>query len=396
MKNNKKFITPVLVLVFLLPTFGLWQQSKGDTRTSIVSVSPGTAGGKATVKYRVDSAASDFTIVVLPDTQYYSEQSPEIYMTQTKWIRDNRDALNIVFVSHVGDIVQNDDEHESEWQTADAAMGLLEGVVPYGVLPGNHDMQIGGIAKYYEQYFPASRFEKYDWWGGSFDNNRYNYQLFSAGGDDYMIVHMQYCPTNEGIAWANDVLARYPDRKAIVSTHSYIEENGLFVKNCQDKSNGDVNGAKMWNKLIKRNQNVFLVLCGHIPGSAHRQTYEEGRLVDQLLSDYQNIPVSENGYLRIMRFDVQNDVIHVSTYSPYLDRYLENENDRFDLTFDMTGGELPVGKVLVYGGGHYCISTIEQARCELQISEDDPVKAVYLGNLAYKGSLSSLFASAKP
>ena len=58
-----------------------------------------------------------FSIVVLPDTQYYSETYPHIFLEQTQWIADNKDSLNIVFVSHSGDLVNDCDDAE-EWHPA--------------------------------------------------------------------------------------------------------------------------------------------------------------------------------------------------------------------------------------------------------------------------------------
>ena len=162
MKTKMNLFIYGMVFVFGLSGFTLWQSIRTETSISIVSISAseGMSEGKVTVNYRVDSDASGFTIVVLPDTQYYSQLYPEIFMAQTQWIVDHKDELNIVFVSHLGDIVQNNDRFEAEWQVADKAMSMLDDVVAYGVLPGNHDMQLGGKANFYEQYFPASRFEQ--------------------------------------------------------------------------------------------------------------------------------------------------------------------------------------------------------------------------------------------
>jgi len=397
MKTNQKRLMYVVVLISVLLVLFLWERSRTETLISIVSASAtqGTTGEKVTVRYRVNSGASDFTIIVLPDTQHYSDEFPEIYRSQTQWILEHKDDLNIVFVSHMGDIVQHNDMDESEWKAADAAMSLLDGVVPYAVLPGSHDMQVGGEAIYYQQYFSASRFEEYDWWGGSFEDNHYNYQLFSAGGDDYIIVHMQYCPSDAGLAWANEVVKQWPERKAIVATHSYLEIHGLWVKNCQNKSNGDTNGAKMWNRLIKKNLNVFMVLAGHIPGFGRRDDFE-GRVVYQLLADYQDLPLGGSGYLRIMTFEPQNDIIHVSTYSPYLDEYLEDSGNKFDLAFDMSSDTLPQGNVLVYSGVNYFLGTVAQGSCELQKANENPIKVVYLGDTNHKGSRASTAASNSP
>lgn len=394
MKNNMKYLSYVVVLISVLSLLFLWDRSRTQTLISIVSASArqGTTDENVTVRYRVNSGASDFTIIVLPDTQHYSDEFPEIYMSQTQWILEHKDDLNIVFVSHMGDIVQHDDADESEWKAADAAMSLLDGVIPYGVLPGNHDMQVGGEAIYYEHYFPASRFDEYEWWGGSFDDNRYNYQLFSAGGDEYIILHMQYCPTDAGIDWANTVLAQWPQRKAIVSTHSYLDSDGSWMKNCQDKSNGDNNGAKMWNRLVKKNHEVFMVLAGHVPGFGRRDDFE-GRVVYQLLADYQDLPLGGSGYLRIMQFEPQNDIIHVSTYSPYLDQYLEDSRNKFDLPFDMTSGTSPQGNILVYSGINYCLGTVAQGSCELRNADKNAIKVVYLGDAKHKGSSASTVPS---
>jgi len=86
-----------------------------------------------------------------------------VFENQTEWIVQNENEKNIVFVAHLGDIVNNSDDYQ--WHNADNAMSILDNKVPYGLLPGNHDMP-GGSALEYENYFPASRYEGYSYWGG--------------------------------------------------------------------------------------------------------------------------------------------------------------------------------------------------------------------------------------
>lgn len=62
----------------------------------------------------------------------------------TQWLVDNKDNLNIDFVMHVGDIV--DLNTSPEWEIADEAMSILDGEIPYSLLPGNHDMGDNGSA----------------------------------------------------------------------------------------------------------------------------------------------------------------------------------------------------------------------------------------------------------
>src|SRR5690242_12038852 len=78
-----------------------------------------------------------FSIVILPDTQYYSAYYPAIFTSQTQWILNNRSSRNIAFVIHEGDITNTNTN--AEWQNASTSMGMLDGTVPYIVVPGNHD-----------------------------------------------------------------------------------------------------------------------------------------------------------------------------------------------------------------------------------------------------------------
>ena len=69
--------------------------------------------------------AEDFTVIVLPDTQHYSELYPEIFTAQTQWIVDKTDELNIAYMAHVGDCVQFPTE-TLEWTRADDSISLLD------------------------------------------------------------------------------------------------------------------------------------------------------------------------------------------------------------------------------------------------------------------------------
>jgi len=79
-------------------------------------------------------SAEPFTVVLIPDTQYYSEKHPLTYLQQTTWIKDYTGAINIKFAIHLGDIVQTA-KNENEWVVADTAQKVLDGVVPYSVVP---------------------------------------------------------------------------------------------------------------------------------------------------------------------------------------------------------------------------------------------------------------------
>ena len=214
------------------------------------------------------AAGPSFTLVAVPDTQFYSESHPATFTAQTQWILDTRAALNTVFVTQLGDIVQNIDAFEQEWINADTSMSLLDGNLPYNLAPGNHDMSSAGVAAFYDQYFPALRYlGVYDWYAGNYRNNKNSYQLFSASGLDFIALNLEYDPTDDVLVWANAVLAAHPSRRAIISTHLFLNTSATRPAAPLNRPDGN-SAQEIWNTLIRPNCNVFLVLNGHYPGEA--------------------------------------------------------------------------------------------------------------------------------
>jgi hypothetical protein len=58
--------------------------------------------------------ADEFTLVALPDTQYYAEKHPEILLEQLRFVLRNREALSIAAVVELGDLVQHGSSTE-QW-----------------------------------------------------------------------------------------------------------------------------------------------------------------------------------------------------------------------------------------------------------------------------------------
>jgi len=312
--------------------------------------------------YGVRAGSTDeFTIVVLPDTQKYVDNGayPEIFTAQTQWVIDNKETLNIVFVTHEGDIVQNWN-NTTEWGYANTSMSLLDGVVPYSVVPGDHDHygeDPPGSTEYYEQYFPASRFTGYSYWGGSYagnyggdydetypHTNNNNYQLLTIGVQDYIFVSLDFCPSQDEIDWANEVLTTYSDRKAILTTHALLDTNadykgsGDFWLYPDGTSNSTGDTSLIWYDLIRNHENLQMVLCGHMHGEARRTDDNlAGKPVHQLMANYQSRDNGGNGWLRIMRFVPAEDKVYVETYSPWLDQYETDADSQFTLDLTMNG-----------------------------------------------------------
>lgn len=263
--------------------------------------------------------AEYFSLIILPDTQYYSKSYPWIFKNQTEWIVRNQKKEQIVFVSHLGDITDSR-EVEREWQNARAALDLLEGVVPYGLCSGNHDNPV-----FFNQYFSFQRFQKQFWWGGHCQKaSQNNYQYFSGGGMAFVILHLEYDPDQAVLDWADQILKENSEKRAIVTSHYILDYGGLRSRV----------GQRIFEAL-KDNLNLFLMLAGHIHSEAHRTDIVGGRPIHQLLADYQNLENGGNGWLRILRFFPSEDKIRVKTYSPYIDKFETDSNSQFELDYLM-------------------------------------------------------------
>src|ERR1041385_2161380 len=57
-------------------------------------------GGRSRGRGRAAGDESSFTVVVLPDTQYYASAHPEILEAQAQWIVRRRTSDRIAFVVH--------------------------------------------------------------------------------------------------------------------------------------------------------------------------------------------------------------------------------------------------------------------------------------------------------
>ena len=281
-----------------------------------------------------EQPAESFSVVLLPDTQFYSEKSPDTYVAQTEWIKRRVEADNTKFVVHLGDLVQTATV-EQEWINCDKAHRVLDGVVPYSVLPGNHDIATGhdaapGATELYNKYFPPSRFEDRPWYGGHHgETNDANYCRFDAGGMKFLVVSLAYDPSDEMLQWAGQVVAEHPEHRVIVATHMYMNPKGRLKP-----------AERIWTELVSKHANIFMVLCGHIGATAHRTSRNNaGRIVHEILCDYQNKPNGGNGWLQTMRFVPAENTILVKAYSPLLDKGNDGLQHTYPLEYDMSGRE---------------------------------------------------------
>jgi 3',5'-cyclic AMP phosphodiesterase CpdA len=332
--------------VFLRDLAGYVQAAK-DGRAAAVEVTPQPVP--------LPFVPGSWTIVVLPDTQYYSRSYPEVFEAQTKWIAQHVQDRNIKYVLHLGDITA--DNLEPQWQAAQRAMSHLDGVVPYALVGGNHDYGPKGNSanreSFLNEYFPLARYAGWPTFGGAMESGKVDNtcHLFEAGGKKWIVLALEWAPRDEVVAWADRVLTEHPDRLGILITHAYLssdntrydyatrgEKQSATPHHYQlTKLPGRGNdGEELWQKLVSRHPNMVLTVNGHVLEDGVARLSSEGihgNVVHQMLVNYQRMrPKQGNGFLRLLEFLPDGKTIQVRGYSPVWDTYKTDVQNQFLLT----------------------------------------------------------------
>jgi len=318
-----------------------------------------------------------FTYVVIQDTQLYrgsgahtkkkdaSQTGPTsnpAFESRVDWIVANLKKENIVFVSHVGDIV--DVKNKEQWTFASNQMARLDGKVPYGISPGNHDMASNSTEEF-NRYFPRARYEGNAWYAGGFDGytvtnpksgvsqtvcagNADSCQLFEAGGMKFVVLHLECNAPAPVLKWVDAMLTKYADRKAIICTHMYLGYKTKEIDQLRrtDPSRPDewfgvmewtkrhgeegVSPIKAWETCFSKHANLILIVSGdQSPAICWREKQKgvHGNTVHSTLQDYPRT-ADDQDWLRLYRFRPAEKKIEVWTYSPQQDKVCDGVSFR--------------------------------------------------------------------
>jgi hypothetical protein len=299
-------------------------------------------------------ATAPFTVAVLPDTQFYSQSYPDTFKAQTRWIVDHKASDSIAFVSQLGDIVQTGSS-TTQWTNADAAMDILDGnlattpdgLIPYSATIGNHDYRTmytkPNGAALYEQYFSSARYRGRSWYLEESGRLGAHAQVFTAGGYRFLHLTFQFEPLDSDLAWAQGVIARNPGMPTIVSTHSYLNPT---TKARMARLNGDVGfpgdpsntGEQVFQKLIRPHPQIILVMNGHFSGEYHQTSLNAaGQPVHEMVADYQSRSNGGDGWMNLLRFDVDAGTISVKTHNVLSGAYETDADSQFSFAVDFRG-----------------------------------------------------------
>ena len=282
----------------------------------------------------------DYSFAVVGDTQYacknYGDRFHKIY----DYIVDNVDNYNIQHVFGLGDIT--DSSTRAEWELADEHISKMDGVVPYSLVCGNHDTPewfdyvFGPTTKYNNQY--------YNQYFDNYLNYRNTAHEFSTNILDYLVITLDFGATDDVLDWAAGLIEDHPYHNVIITTHGYLAADGTTLDatdSGRPSEYGDVynDGDEMWDKLIKKYENVVLVLSGHIGSDNIVLTQTEGdhgNIVSQFLINPQYVDSRLGGVGLVSMFYLSNGGKNVTVdyYSTYVERYFKREN-QFSFELDV-------------------------------------------------------------
>jgi hypothetical protein len=316
-----------------------------------------------------DAPAGSWTLAVLPDTQYYSDKYPDVFVRQTEWIVANSQSHHIRFVAHEGDLVNNPQDLR-QWQNAQKAMKVLvDGGVPFSFVLGNHDSgsqhegQTNSRDTQLNNYFQESDFRNSEghalFEAGKMENS---WHEFSTPTGKYLILALEFGPRDEVLAWADKVVSQKTDHRVIIVTHAFLfsdskRNDWAFDRLNKGRGNpkgypfakkGSTNDAQdIWDKLINKHPHISFTLNGHVcdGGTGYLESKAlPGQTVHQILANYQDNSPNPGGtvqpprghggggFLRLMQFHPDGKTVRVRSYSPWYDRWLSEPNQDFVLT----------------------------------------------------------------
>ena len=287
-----------------------------------------------------------YSFAFIGDTQSLSEYNKEHMHTLYQWIVDNKEEKKIEFVFGLGDITEGDADWE--WENDKAAISLMDGVVPYSLIRGNHDTTV----KFYNTFGNDTYMNQFL---GFYKENNINssYRTLKVGNTNFLLLTMDYGADDAELIWAGNVIERYPDHKVIISTHAYLNRDATTLDandavvptkaNDDDKSNKDYNnGEEIWNKLVSQYGNIVLVLSGHIDvdnipvlqsegihGNTVTQMLINPQDMDKVLRDQEGA-----GMICMAYFDENFTRMEIEYYSPIKKAYYRPENQ---FTLDISG-----------------------------------------------------------
>jgi Calcineurin-like phosphoesterase len=283
------------------------------------------------------SPSASSRVIVVPDPQYAVAAETSIFHDQISWIIARAPTL-VVFV---GDLNDGGGIYWTNWPCVQLEFGRLTAAgIPWMVSLGNHDyLPLADRTTSVNSYLSIPPGVT-PWLAGHLENS---YRTISLSGRTWLVLCLEWSPRTAVVAWANSVAALYPTVPVLLVTHCYLYRDGTrynwavygdaqessphsaFYSLITTPAEGINDGEELWTGLVRDNENIRLVMCGHcvaptpyFPQTTFAtETRLSGTKCHQLRNDYQSEAPFGGGWLVEYTFDEVNHSLYARTYSPY-------------------------------------------------------------------------------
>lgn len=306
-----------------------------------------------------------WSFVVIPDSQFLIEDDTN-WANQIYWLTNNHEVYDIQAILHVGDMV-DDANLIAQWTRATNYLSLSTncGNIPFLPVPGNHDYYGSTIDYWRTNGVTTNWLNSRSWFnGGYLDGEVVNnyYITKSLGGRDYVFIGLDYFPSNAVVTWAAGVLAAYSNHWAIIWTHSFLTESGTLVTTNDAHSptwygySGRFNGFDLWHTMLKTNNNVLMIFCGHdinlMANSSGRSRLDlvadDGHVAHAFFQNWQQ-NADRAGRLVIYTVDHTKNLLSSRIYAPGPDTWYTDSQSQYSIPLVTSTPEDPWLRWQTYG-----------------------------------------------
>ena len=277
-------------------------------------------------------------IIILGDIQEYTSNGDYLpYLKATmKWVQAQIEQnVAIRCVLQNGDITN--ENSINQWERFYDVTKNVASLIPYITCTGNHDYDWDSeqhindrSSTHFTEYtsFPVTT----DLIISQFEVGRMENIVVKNYIQDqrYDILVLEFAARQEVVEWADQYLKSHTDQKFILLTHEFLWKDGERV---HEKSFGEMqirnssysSPEYLWDQLIKVNNNIVCVLCGH--NGFSQQLYSEnvsGRLVPQILFNLQYLENGGGGWIQLWEIPKGSDSVSGKVFNTVTGVYHTN------------------------------------------------------------------------
>lgn len=296
--------------------------------------------------FRCEMDSTSEYIIVLGDIQEYTQKKDlckDFFIPSLNWARSmSKHGYMINSVLQTGDLTNNNQKYQ--YSHFKKSVDPLADELLYVSITGNHDYDWD--KNQYIQNRRSSKVSKYANFSSLKQRIEAQYERdiidnmvvkHYIHGKRYDILCLEFAPRPEVVEWANQYVSSHRSHNFILLTHEMLDgienmipdEESHARRHFESKSLSST-PQYVWNHLIRNNDNIRCVLCGH---RGFSQYYDDllndmGRKVPQILFNLQDVSNGGNGLVEVWEIPQECDSVLVKIYDTLYNKVFSDSTNR--------------------------------------------------------------------